>query len=55
MRTFHWGEDGSNIGGQYETYYSDAKRCRMFRQRMDTSEKVITPECGSIITAISAS
>lgn len=41
MRTFHWGEDGSQIGGIIEAYRDESRRSNMIRSRMDTDEKVV--------------
>lgn len=49
-RTFHWGEDGSEIGGVIETYREDNKRSDVVRVRMDTDEQLIYEACGQRIT-----
>jgi hypothetical protein len=51
-RTFHWGEDGSNIGGTIETYRDETVRGNVVRDRMDTDEVLIYPDAGFLITAI---
>lgn len=38
MRTIHWGEDGSAIGGMVESYRDESRRSNMIRARMDTDE-----------------
>lgn len=48
-RTFHWGEDGSSIGGTVETYYSDESRGDIVRARHDVEEKVLYTELGQLI------
>lgn len=53
-RSFHWSEDGSNIGSTIEQYYSDEKRCWKYRARMDIDERVIYPECWQLITGVLA-
>lgn len=40
-RTFHWSADGSQIGGTFESYYSNEKRGDVVRNRMETQEKVV--------------
>ena len=50
-RTFHWAEDGSQIGAVIETYRDETKRCDIVRARMETDEKVMYPECWQLITA----
>lgn len=51
-RTFHWGEDGSNIGGMVESYYEVQTRSDIIRNRMDTHEKEIYLECAQRITGL---
>jgi len=48
-RTFHWGEDGSRIGGTVESYYQTETRSDVIRVRMETDERVIYPELIQII------
>lgn len=38
-RTFHWGEDGSTMGGTVEQYRREDLRADMYRVRMQTGEK----------------
>lgn len=52
MRTFHWGADGSQIGGTFESYYSPERRGEVIRNRMDTDEKLLYEEAGQIITGV---
>ena len=52
MNTFHWGEDGSTIGGVIETDGDWDSRSRKVRSRMDTDEKVKYEELGFLITAL---
>lgn len=52
MRTFHWSEDGSMLGTEYETYYSNEKRSDVVRHRMDTQEKVLNAEAAYRINAV---
>ena len=40
-RTFHWGVDGSSIGGTIETYRDETVRGDVVRVRMDTDEHVL--------------
>lgn len=51
-RAFHWSEDGSQMAGTMEEYYSDERRCNVVRCRMDTDEKVVYPECWELITGV---
>ncbi len=53
-RTFHWGEDGSTIGGMVETYRDEPKRSDIARNRMDTDEKVLLDAAAQKITAVLA-
>ena len=47
-RTIHWGEDGSTIGGQMETYYEDQSRGDIVRVRHDTQERVMYTGLGHL-------
>jgi hypothetical protein len=49
-RTFHWSEDGSEIGAVLETYYEEPIRSDVVRARMETDEKVMYPEAWELIT-----
>lgn len=51
-RTFHWGEDGSSIGGTVESYREEAARADIIRMRMDTDEIVLYAEAGHLLTNI---
>jgi hypothetical protein len=51
-RTFHWGEDGSQIGGTYETYYDEDVRGDKMRCRMDTDEKMLYADAGELLSGI---
>jgi hypothetical protein len=51
-RTFHWGEDGSTIGGAIEEYMSDEVRGKIIRVRHETDEKLIYKECGHLLSNI---
>jgi len=53
-RTFHWGEDGSTIGGTVEQYASNEVRGNVIRVRMETDEKIIYPECCELLSNITA-
>ncbi|MCA8972864.1 MAG: hypothetical protein KDC95_23975, partial [Planctomycetes bacterium] len=52
MRTFHWGADGSQIGGAFESYYDPARRSDILRHRMDTDEKVLYADVAQVITDV---
>lgn len=51
-RTFHWGEDGSTIGGVFESYRDEPRRSSVVRNRMETDEKLIYEGLGQRITGI---
>lgn len=51
-RTFHWGEDGSDIGGTVETYRDEPKRSDIVRVRHDVDEKVLYTEAGHLLSNI---
>lgn len=51
-RAFHWGEDGSNIGGAVESYRDEAVRADIMRARMETDEKVLYTEMGHLLSNI---
>jgi hypothetical protein len=51
-RTFHWSEDGSQVGGAVEEYYSDEKRARIIRVRHDTDEVIMYPQAGHLLSNI---
>lgn len=53
-RTMHWGEDGSQIGGLLESYYSTDRRSNIIRCRMETDEKMILAKAGYCITGVLA-
>lgn len=54
MRTFHWGEDGSTVGGAFEKYRDENKRAFVVRSRMETQEKVLYDACGQVLTGVAA-
>lgn len=45
-RTFHWGEDGSSIGGTIEQYWEEQSRSDIYRVRHDTDEVIMYRELG---------
>lgn len=51
-RTFHWGEDGSTIGGTMESYYDEDIRSDKIRCRMDTHEKLIYSDAIELLSNI---
>lgn len=51
-RIFHWGEDGSQIGGQVETYRDETVRADVVRVRHDVQEKVLYPQMGHLLSNI---
>lgn len=48
-RTFHWGEDGSEMGGLVEEYYEESVRSDIIRCRHDVDEVVVYTECGHLL------
>lgn len=54
-RTFHWGEDGSNIGGTIETWWDENLRSDKVRVRMETHEKLMLSTAGYLIDTTAAS
>ena len=53
-RTFHWSEDGSNVGGAIEQWYDDDIRGHKIRVRMESDEKTMYVEAGHLLTGIAA-
>ena len=51
-RTIHWGEDGSTIGGQMETYYEDQSRGDIVRVRHDSQERVMYDDLGHLFSNV---
>jgi len=51
-RTFHWGEDGSLIGGLVESYRDERIRGDVVRVRHETHEKVIYPEMAHLLSNV---
>ena len=51
-RTIHWGEDGSTIGGQIETYYEDASRGDVVRVRHETQERLMHSTLGHLFSNV---
>jgi hypothetical protein len=51
-RTFHWADDGSQIGGTAETYRDETKRSDIVRVRHDVDEIVMYTEMGHLIGGI---
>ncbi len=51
-RTFHWGEDGSKIGGLVESYDEAQTRSTIIRCRMDTHEKTMYDAAGELLSNI---
>lgn len=53
-RIFHWGEDGSQIGGTVETYRDETIRGDVVRVRHDVQEKILHVEAGYLLSNITA-
>lgn len=51
-RTFHWSEDGSNIGGTIETYRDEVVRSDIVRVRHETDEVVMYAAAGHLLSNI---
>ena len=51
-RTFHWSEDGSNIGGAVETYRDETVRGNVVRVRHDVDEVVLYPAAGHLLSNV---
>jgi len=51
-RTFHWGEDGSQIGGTVETYRDEIIRGDVVRVRHEVQEKVLYTELGHLLSNV---
>lgn len=51
-RTFHWGEDGSTIGGTFESYRDETIRGDVIRVRHDVDELILYPEAGHLISNV---
>ena len=51
-RIFHWGEDGSTVGGAVESYREEQTRSDIIRVRHDVDEKIIYPESGHLLSNI---
>lgn len=49
-RTFHYGEDGSEVGGHVESYRDETRRSDIVRVRHQVAEKVLYVEAGHLIT-----
>lgn len=48
-RTFHWGEDGSQIGGTIESYRDETVRGDVIRCRHDVDEKLLVTEAAQLL------
>lgn len=51
-RTFHWSEDGSQIGGSVETYREEKVRSDIVRVRHDVDEIVLYAQAGHLLSNI---
>jgi hypothetical protein len=51
-RTFHWGGDGSTVGGTMESYRDETVRADIIRCRHDVQELVLVPQCGYLLSNI---
>jgi hypothetical protein len=51
-RTFHWAEDGSQIGATVETYYENQTRSNIIRARHETDEVILYSSMGHLLSNI---
>jgi hypothetical protein len=51
-RTFHWSEDGSNIGGTFESYREEQTRSDVVRVRHDVDEIITYINAGHLLSNI---
>lgn len=51
-RTFHWGEDGSQIGGMVESYRDETVRGDVVRCRHDVHQKLLYTEAAQLLDNI---
>lgn len=51
-RTFHWSDDGSQIGGAVETYRDETVRGDVVRVRHQTAEVVLYPQAGHLLSNV---
>ena len=51
-RIFHWGEDGSEVGGTVETYRDEKVRSDVVRVRHDVQEQVLYTQMGHLLTGV---
>ncbi len=51
-RTFHWGADGSQVGGTVESYRDESVRADVIRVRHQVHEKVLYTECAHLLSNI---
>ena len=49
-RTFHWGGDGSEVQGAFDSYREEQTRSEIIRVRHQTDEKVMYTELGHLLT-----
>jgi hypothetical protein len=53
-RIMHWNADGSSSRGTVEQYRDEPKRSDVFRARMDYDVKILYPQAGHLLTALSS-
>ena len=51
-RTFHWGQDGSSVGGTVESYRDEVVRGNVIRVRHDVDEVILYPQAGHLLSNI---
>ena len=51
-RTFHWGGDGSTVGGTMESYRDETVRADVIRCRHEVQELVLVPQAGYLLSNI---
>lgn len=53
-RTFHWGADGSQVGGTVESYRDERVRADVIRVRHDVHEKVLYTESAHLLSNVTS-
>ena len=51
-RTFHWGQDGSSVGGTVESYRDEVVRGNVIRVRHDVDEVILYPQAGHLLSNV---
>jgi len=51
-RTFHWSQDGSQVGGTVETYREESIRGNVVRVRHQVGETILYPQAGHLLSNV---